>query len=220
MNRWDDDGGSDVIGVIIVAAYPSVRAGLRALLEAEPGVRVLAARAGLADEDAPKPDAPDALLIDVELGREELAEQLARRYPEAARVLLLDGPEAYAPPSDEGGHPYAALLRDAGGAEILAALRAVLRGLVVLDPAIARRLPRAAMVNIRPDTEIEEPLTEREGEVLQLLSLGLPNKTIARRLGISEHTAKFHVGSILAKLGASSRTEAVTRAARQGLLVL
>lgn len=222
MNRWDDDdGGSNEIGVIIVAAYPSVRAGLRTLLENEPGIRVLAARADLADEDAPEPAGqPDALLIDVELGREELAERLARRYPEAARVLLLDGPEAYTPPGDDSARPYAALLRDAGGGEILAALRAVLRGLVVLDPAIARRLPRAAMVNARPDAEIEEPLTEREGEVLQLLSLGLPNKTIATRLGISEHTAKFHVGSILAKLGAASRTEAVTRAARKGLLVL
>jgi DNA-binding NarL/FixJ family response regulator len=65
-----------------------------------------------------------------------------------------------------------------------------------------------------------EPLTERETEVLELLALGLPNKTIAQRLRISEHTAKFHVGSIMAKLGAASRTEAVALAARRGLLVL
>jgi DNA-binding NarL/FixJ family response regulator len=56
--------------------------------------------------------------------------------------------------------------------------------------------------------------------VLELLALGLPNKTIAQRLRISEHTAKFHVGSIMAKLGAASRTEAVALAARRGLLVL
>ena len=68
--------------------------------------------------------------------------------------------------------------------------------------------------------EGEEPLTEREREVLDLMALGLPNKTIAARLGISEHTVKFHVGSVMAKLGAASRTEAVTHAIRQGLLAL
>ncbi|MCC6386326.1 MAG: response regulator transcription factor [Dehalococcoidia bacterium] len=63
-------------------------------------------------------------------------------------------------------------------------------------------------------------LTAREREVLTLMAAGLPNKTIALRLGISEHTAKFHVGTVLAKLGAASRTEAVMTAARRGLLPL
>jgi DNA-binding CsgD family transcriptional regulator len=61
-------------------------------------------------------------------------------------------------------------------------------------------------------------LTAREREVLQLVAEGLPNKAIARQLGISEHTAKFHVGSLLGKLGAGSRTEAVTLATRRGIL--
>jgi two-component system, NarL family, nitrate/nitrite response regulator NarL len=61
-------------------------------------------------------------------------------------------------------------------------------------------------------------LTTREREVLQLVAEGLPNKAIARELGISEHTAKFHVGSLLGKLGAASRTEAVTLATRRGIL--
>jgi DNA-binding CsgD family transcriptional regulator len=65
-----------------------------------------------------------------------------------------------------------------------------------------------------------QPLTPREIEVLGMLAEGLGNKTIARRLGISEHTVKFHVGSILAKLDASSRTEAVTLGARRGLIML
>ena len=73
---------------------------------------------------------------------------------------------------------------------------------------------------IQTASEEDEPLTEREQEVLGLVALGLPNKTIAARLHISEHTVKFHVGSILAKLDAGSRTEAVTRAARRGLLTL
>lgn len=210
-----------MIGVVIVAAYPTVRAGLRALIEGEPEISVLASRAGAADEDAPDaPMQPDALLVDVEAERLDLPLRLAARYPDAAQVLLLDGPEAYQPPSGENARPWAALLKDAGQEEIIAALRAVTQGLVVLDPAIARLTTFRAAVAGRAHDGIEEPLTERETEVLQLLSLGLPNKTIAQRLGISEHTAKFHVGSILAKLGAASRTEAVAQAARRGVLVL
>ena len=95
---------------------------------------------------------------------------------------------------------------------------------VTVDPAIAVRLfsaeaarPPAALLDT---AEGGEELTPREVEVLSLLSEGIPNKTIARRLGISEHTVKFHVGSVLSKLGASSRTEAVTIAARRGLILL
>ena len=65
-----------------------------------------------------------------------------------------------------------------------------------------------------------EPLTPRERDVLQLMAEGLPNKLIAARLSISEHTAKFHVSAIMTKLGAASRTEAVTIGARRGLLIL
>jgi DNA-binding NarL/FixJ family response regulator len=67
---------------------------------------------------------------------------------------------------------------------------------------------------------VEEPLTARESQVLELLAEGLPNKTIASRLGISAQTVKFHVASISAKLGATNRTDAVRRAARRGLITL
>jgi DNA-binding NarL/FixJ family response regulator len=208
-----------VIGVVIVAAFPSVRAGLRALVAGEPDIDVLAVHAGADEEDAPG-TAPDALLVDVETDRRDLPARLVARYPDAAPVLLLDGPDAYQPPDDDAARPWAALLRDATAEEILAALRAVTRGLVVLDPSIARLTLFRAPTPVRYPDELGEALTERETEVLQLLALGLPNKTIAARLGISEHTAKFHVGSIMAKLGAQSRTEAVALAARRGLLVL
>lgn len=208
-----------MIGVVVVAAFPSVRAGLRALVAGEPDIDVLGVHAGADEEDSPGA-APDALLVDVEPDRRDLPARLAARYPDAAQVLLLDGPDAYQPPDAELARPWAALLRDATADEILAALRAVTRGLVVLDPAIARVSLVRAPTPVRYLDELGESLTERETEVLQLLALGLPNKTIATRLGISEHTAKFHVGSIMAKLGAQSRTEAVALAARRGLLVL
>ena len=71
-----------------------------------------------------------------------------------------------------------------------------------------------------PDQEADQLLTDREREVLLLMAEGDPNKTIGRKLGVSEHTAKFHVGAILSKLGAQSRAEAVMVAARRGLVPL
>jgi DNA-binding NarL/FixJ family response regulator len=91
--------------------------------------------------------------------------------------------------------------------------------LIVLDPAARAQLVRVAPAD-PVKTEALEELTERELEVLEQLASGLSNKRIARALGISEHTAKFHVNGILAKLGASSRTEAVVAAARRGLVTL
>jgi DNA-binding NarL/FixJ family response regulator len=80
----------------------------------------------------------------------------------------------------------------------------------------ARERILAAAPNVAPS----DPLTPREQEVLQLLAEGLPNKVIAQRLTISEHTVKFHINAILGKLGAQSRTDAVVRATRSGLLLL
>ena len=108
------------------------------------------------------------------------------------------------------------VLRDMLSDRLVAALEAVARGLVVIDPALADLLPRRRAVT----AELVEPLTPRENEVLQLLAEGRSNKSIAARLGISEHTAKFHVNAILGKLGAATRTEALAQAARLGLVLL
>ncbi|MFP2961004.1 helix-turn-helix domain-containing protein, partial [Myxococcus sp. 1LA] len=104
-------------------------------------------------------------------------------------------------------------------AALVAALLSVARGLAVFDPALAelRGTSRATLTarNSSPDA-----LTPREREVLGLLAEGLSNKVIADRLDISEHTAKFHVNAVLAKLGVQRRTEAVVRAAKLGLVTL
>jgi DNA-binding NarL/FixJ family response regulator len=97
---------------------------------------------------------------------------------------------------------------------VAAALAAVARGLTVLDPAVAADWIRP------PEDAPGGGLTAREAEVLGLLAEGLSNKGIAARLGISEHTAKFHVNAILAKLGAESRSAAIVKAARLGLVAL
>ena len=104
----------------------------------------------------------------------------------------------------------------AGAAQIESALHAVAEGLTVFDEMIAR----TAAPQGRAEVELEEPLTHRELEVLQLLAGGLTNKEIAQRLGISDHTVKFHVNAILGKLGVETRTEAVVHAARLGIVVI
>lgn len=106
--------------------------------------------------------------------------------------------------------------RDSTPRQIHAALRAIAEGLRVIDgdAALQPRSERTA------DAELVEPLTARELEVLRLLSAGMTNKEIASRLGITEHTIKFHVNAILGKLDAETRTEAVVHAARLGIVTL
>lgn len=107
------------------------------------------------------------------------------------------------------------MLRDASADWLAAALLSAVHGLVALDATFASWLHPPALL---PDSG--EGLTPRELEVLALLAEGLPNKVIAQRLGTSDRTAKFHVESILAKLGAENRSEAIVLAARRGLVVL
>ncbi len=109
------------------------------------------------------------------------------------------------------------LLRNARPQTLTTALSAVAAGLVVLDPTLQDDLPPVAPP---PPAPLPESLTPREQEVLRLLAEGAPNKAIAHQLGISEHTVKFHVNAIMGKLGAQSRTEAVVRATRLGLVLL
>jgi DNA-binding NarL/FixJ family response regulator len=110
----------------------------------------------------------------------------------------------------------AVLLQSASLRRIHTALRAVADGLFIVDDEVAEQV----VPNVRGRVELIERLTARELEVVQLLSRGLTNKEIATRLAITGHTVKFHLNGILRKLGVSSRTEAVVRAARLGLVTL
>jgi DNA-binding NarL/FixJ family response regulator len=138
-------------------------------------------------------------------------------YVEAgAAVLVLLGSAGTAAELWAGG-VRGLLSRQASGAGLEAAVSALAQGWAVVDPALVEQVPWAAA---RPERGPLEELTGRELEVLQLLAEGLPNKSIALRLAISEHTVKFHVNSILRKLEAQSRTEAVVQATRLGLILL
>ena len=109
------------------------------------------------------------------------------------------------------------LLREAPLEALVASLQAVVQGLVVVDVALAAALLPTRVLEQMP---LVDPLTRRELDVLRLVAEGLPNKAIADRLHISEHTVKFHLNALMGELGAQSRTEAVVRATRLGLLLL
>ncbi len=203
-----------MIRVRVVSPYPAMTAGLRAILEESPDLTV-EEEASVPDTGAGRPAGTDVILIDGDLGEAALV-SLTTTRPDLPAVLL--GGELQ---GDLASHrvPRAYLRRDATAEEILNAVRGVANGLVVIDPLRLPEVLASGRVPSEPPPQ-GEPLTPRELQVLQLLADGLPNKTIARQLNISEHTAKFHVSSLLSKLGAYSRTEAVSTAARRGLLVL
>lgn len=235
--------------VYLISAYPAVRAGLAALVRGQPRWSVVgeaapdvAARLGaapgrgsgagaidvlLADLDGvAAPEVVDAWLVALRPTRGIVALDANAHVParggrngEAARLV---GEVARA--AGEHSVAYGVLRRDATEEEIVAAVAATGSGLITLDPTLADLLlapaERAPLPASGATEDERDPLTARELEVLQLLAEGLPNKLIAQRLHISEHTAKFHVSAILLKLGAASRTEAATTAARRGLLIL
>ncbi len=110
---------------------------------------------------------------------------------------------------------------DAPASQLEAAVVAAAEGLIALPSMAAERtLTQRSTIEALNLDSLDEPLTGREREVLEMLSRGLSNKLIARRLSISEHTVKFHVSSVYTKLGASSRTDAVSRGVRRGLITL
>jgi DNA-binding NarL/FixJ family response regulator len=138
-------------------------------------------------------------------------------------ILLVDNPGRKISEALPAG-VRAVLPRNITSTEIAAAIEAVAAGLYVFHPADIDSIPALRPPQSETVPELGEPivehLTPREIEVLQLLSAGLGNKEIATRLNISEHTAKFHVASIMGKLGAATRTEAVTLGIRHGLVMI
>ena len=116
---------------------------------------------------------------------------------------------------------WGVLSPDASSEELAAALRALAEGLWVGSPVLMQNLLERHELPELEDAElVTNPLTEREREVLQLVAEGLANKQVALSLSISEHTVKFHLSSLYAKLGVTSRTEAVRAGARRGWVVL
>ena len=216
-----------MIRVFIVAASSLARSGLQGLLgvrEIEvvgsaPDLESLASRWADIAADA----MADVIVIDAaEMPLENMVESIAASQlsSEAAVVILASHSDPGALADALRAGVRGVFPGDLHADQIVAALQAVAAGLTVVRPAeVLATLPPPHAAS-RAVAEPPEALTPRENEVLQMLASGLANKQIASQLGISEHTAKFHVASILGKLGAGSRTEAVSIGIRRGLVLL
>lgn len=220
--------------VLVAGASAVTRAGLEAMLAREPAFTVVgdAQQASFLADDVGEHE-PNVVLV--EMGDDSNGDALA-----IWRLLAIDADEgARSGPAivvltgtrdasqifemlDAGAR--AVLSREASASEIIAAVSAAAAGLVALAPELERQLRTVPVRDRAPPAarggDGAQPLSPRELEVLRMIADGLANKQIAARLGISEHTVKFHVGSVFMKVGASSRAEAVMIGARRGLIVL
>jgi DNA-binding NarL/FixJ family response regulator len=227
--QTQNSGGSEqesghLIRVLLADDHALVREGTRRLLEAENDVEVVAeAASGEEAVDAAKQLHPDIAIMDIAMpgmGGIEATRTIKKYCPKTAILVL----SAY---DDE---PYLLALLEAGaagfllknvhGQELIEAIRAVSRGESVLHPPLAEKIMRRLTSRLMPPNRPAELLSEREFDVLCLAARGLPNKEIARRLGLSIRTVHSHLANIFTKMQVGSRTEAVLLALRQGMISL
>jgi DNA-binding NarL/FixJ family response regulator len=206
---------TETIRILVADDHPVVRDGLVAMLGTQPDFEVVGAAAtggevirqvGVLD--------PDVLLLDLEMPEMDGVQalrHLRRERPDLRAIVFtaFDSDDRIVAAVQAGAQGY--LLKGAPREEVFRAVRVVHAGGSLLQPIIAAKLMRQVSVDF-------EPLTPRELEVLRLVARGLQNKEIAAGLVIAERTVKFHVSSILDKLGADNRTEAVAIAAQRGLI--
>jgi two-component system, NarL family, response regulator YdfI len=235
-------GEHEATTVFIIAASDVVRAGLESLLANDARFTMAGSAADLAElaADGSERASPDIVVFDAERQPEETGVMLRSFTDEAdegehspAFVVIGAEQSEWVTEALRAGVVRATLPRAASGGEIIAAVEAVSVGLIALDAetlAVLLSTPTSTPDDLRSaQTSGEErsavvpeldALTPREREVLEMVALGLSNKEIAWRMKISEHTVKFHVASIFAKLDVSTRTEAVMRGIRQGLIMM
>lgn len=203
------------IGVVIVEDHTLVREGTRRILDGESDIEVLAEAERIEEALAAcRRLEPDVALVDLRLpdgSGIRLVSALAEASPQTRAVILsaFDDEEYVIAALEAGAAGY--LLKNIPSRELLDAVRRAAAGELVLQPSLAAAL---AVHRLQPHPR----LSAREREVLGLLAEGLPNKTIGRRLGISERTVENHVRHVFEKLGVTSRTEAAVQAMSRGLL--
>jgi NarL family two-component system response regulator LiaR len=214
---------TETIRILIADDHAIVRRGLRTLISSEEGMELVGeASDGLEAVQQAQLLKPDVILMDMVMPRKnglEAIKEIQDAVPEA-RILVLTSfaeDEQIFPAIKAGALGY--LLKDSSPDQLLEAIYGVYRGEPSLDPTVALKVMRE--LNRPPDLPpAEEPLTEREEEVLRLVAQGMANKEIARALAISERTVANHVSSILAKLHLANRVQAALWAVREGLASL
>lgn len=213
----------EMIRVLIADDHPVVRDGLRGLMEIQPDIEVVGeARDGIEAVDQARSLKPDVMLLDMVMPGKDGVQaiiEIKEENPEA-RILVLtsyaEGEMAF-PAIKAGALGY--LLKDSSPEELLQAIHNVYRGQISLHPTVARMLvEQLGQPSELPPTE--EPLTEREVDVLQLVAQGMSNQEIAETLVVGERTVSTHVSNILDKLHLANRTQATLYALRKGLASL
>jgi NarL family two-component system response regulator LiaR len=214
---------SEPIRVFLADDHAVVRAGVKALISTEPGMEIVGTAADGAEAVSKVATLrPDVILLDLQMPRKDgivAISEIKERDP-GARILVLTSfsdDERVFSAIKAGAQGYQ--LKDATPAELLQAIRNVYEGKSSLDPEIALKV----IHELNRPSELpptEEPLTEREVEILQLVARGLSNHQIAEELVISERTARTHISNILAKLHLANRTQAALYALRRGLASL
>ena len=237
-----------MVRIVLVDDHPIVREGLHALLETQTDFQIIAECAnGEETLQIVETLQPDLILLDLEMPVLDGVETIRRlrnlplsQDPRIIVFTAFDDDDRIIHAIQAGANGY--LLKDAPREEIFKAIRITSTGGSILQPIVASKLLRHWSIQSKDTPQQEqgeshiqnspstlpdgpadvliEELTEREREVLGLLAQGMPNKEIASHLIISERTVKFHVSSIMSKLGATNRTEAVARAAQRGLITM
>jgi DNA-binding NarL/FixJ family response regulator len=198
-----------LIRVLLAAPSPALRAGLRSLLSLDDQIRIVAEANGSGDSLQEETEAD--VVITTSASVVSFPVVGAGAADEAAILFLSDDPLDVREWM-RSARPWGILPLDSSAEELRAAVRALSEGLIVGTPLL--------LFPSEEETSARGPLTDREAEVLALLAKGLANKQIAVALGISEHTVKFHVSSIYAKLNVTNRTEAVRAGLRGGWIAL
>lgn len=212
---------TDQIKILIADDHAVVREGLRLLLGSEPGMAVVGQAAdGVEAVQMAERLQPDVILLDLMMPNKNGIEAITeiKNNNSEARILVLTSfaeDEMVFPAIKGGALGY--LLKDSSPQELLQAIRDTYEGESSLHPTIARKLIREINRPAQDLPPAEEPLTEREVEVLKLVAHGLSNQAIAEKLTISERTVRTHVGNILKKLHLANRTQAALYALREGL---
>ena len=215
----------ETIGVLVVDDHEVVRRGLLAFLDSEPDIDVVGEAAGgaqaldlLASMESER-RRPDVIVMDLQMAPIDGIESTRRVHAlyddiEVVALTSFAEEERVHAALQAGASGY--VLKDSDADDVATAIRAAHRGVLQIDPVVARRLMSA--LGETGDDDPTSELTSRELDVLRLVAAGKPNKEIAAELAISERTARTHVSRILRKLRLSSRTQAALWAVREGLV--
>jgi len=212
---------SQPVNVVILAAALPIRLGLAAMLDGEPRLRVIASAASLAELEIPLASAGVLLFAvrpPVSIDFSFITSDYASITPPPVLLLADEPPDISIIPPNVLLH-WGVISSESSAIQLVQAILALDSGLFVCEPAWLDRFTRPPSQNLTSQDALTR-LSPREIEVLGLLALGLANKQISARLGLSENTVKYHISSIYSKLGASNRAEAVRLGARNGYIDL